>query len=478
MSRSLIRKNQLHPDIADLVGQYGSGFFVSDANDQTVYISGNQTISGVKTFATGIFAPNLVYNTGNQTISGIKTFATKIEIGDFSNDFSNAIYVDDSTQSLVISGYQTTLRTLKLIAASPSYETSILFGPGADGLTFQSPNYIFYDTRPKILDTGDFISRAVALLDEVVLNTGDQTISGVKTFASRPTVNGTGVLLSGEAVAVAQLPNTIVYTTGNQTIGGYKIFTGQGNVLQIGGYSFLNGTYIGNTSLRAQNIYVGATSSTTINHILGLSTMPGNFQSAEVFANPVSTILNQNNVAFTTGNQTISGVKTFASRPTVNGTGVLLSGSTPFVLTYGHPRDNTSAGDVRRYFGPQMDIGPVSLGSNENRRTRIMKDCFLREVSWAAIARDNIPTPSNAITGYFKNFGNNPSTDDTAVGVQVTSAINIPTTNEIYNYSTGNLNIPITGGNYVSFYYQTNFTAGSNNLASGLAVSVDAYFYV
>jgi hypothetical protein len=49
--------------------------------------------------------------------------------------------------------------------------------------------------------------------------TGDQTISGVKNFSSRPTVNGTGVLLSGEA---AQLPNTIVYTTGNQTISGPK----------------------------------------------------------------------------------------------------------------------------------------------------------------------------------------------------------------------------------------------------------------
>ena len=72
MSRSLIRKNQLHPDIADLVGQYGSGFFASDA--QVVYISGNQTISGAKTFATGIFAPNLVFNTGDQTINGIKSF--------------------------------------------------------------------------------------------------------------------------------------------------------------------------------------------------------------------------------------------------------------------------------------------------------------------------------------------------------------------------------------------------------------------
>ena len=246
--------------------------------------------------------------------------------------------------------------------------------------------------RNLVLDSNSLISGS-----NLVYNNGNQTISGVKTFA-------TGIVA----------PN-IVYNTGNQTISGVKTFA---------------------TGIVAPNI------------------------------------------VYNTGDQTISGIKTFASRPTVSGTGVLLSGSTPFVLTYGHTRDNTTAGDVRRYFGPHMDIGPASLNSNENRRTRIMKDCFLREVSWAVIARDNIPTPSNAITGYFKNFGNNPSTDDQTSGVQVTSAINVPTINEIHNYSTGNLNIPITGGNYVSFYYQTNLTAGSNNAASGLAVNVDAYFYV
>lgn len=36
--------------------------------------TGNQTISGVKTFATGIIAPNLVYNTGDQNITGLKNF--------------------------------------------------------------------------------------------------------------------------------------------------------------------------------------------------------------------------------------------------------------------------------------------------------------------------------------------------------------------------------------------------------------------
>lgn len=58
-----------------------------------------------------------------------------------------------------------------------------------------------------------------------VLITGNQNISGVKNFQLRPTVFGTGVLISGEAT---RLPETIVYTTGNQTIEGNKTFIGSG----------------------------------------------------------------------------------------------------------------------------------------------------------------------------------------------------------------------------------------------------------
>jgi len=50
---------------------------------------------------------------------------------------------------------------------------------------------------------------------------GDETINGIKSFSSRPFVNGTGVLLSGE---IALLPSTIVHTTGDQTISGVKDF--------------------------------------------------------------------------------------------------------------------------------------------------------------------------------------------------------------------------------------------------------------
>ena len=66
-----------------------------------VYNTGNQTISGVKTFATGIFAPNLVYNTGDQTISGVKTFFNS---GIFSTSGVSAVSLLNNPLSIVGSG--------------------------------------------------------------------------------------------------------------------------------------------------------------------------------------------------------------------------------------------------------------------------------------------------------------------------------------------------------------------------------------
>ena len=53
----------------------------------------------------------------------------------------------------------------------------------------------WYATQQDILD----VSGQITFPSNVVFTTGDQAIGGVKNFSSRPTVNGTGILLSGEA---------------------------------------------------------------------------------------------------------------------------------------------------------------------------------------------------------------------------------------------------------------------------------------
>jgi hypothetical protein len=110
MPISLIKKNQLDPNIADLVGQYGSGFFlpIRVSGDLTGFIvnaiQGLNIVSGVNGLnryvnITGISGidvsvitgtntvqiaytgipvpPNIVYTTGDQTISGNKTFVNR-----------------------------------------------------------------------------------------------------------------------------------------------------------------------------------------------------------------------------------------------------------------------------------------------------------------------------------------------------------------------------------------------------------------
>ena len=69
MSKSLIRKNQLHPDISDLVGEYGSGFFIS-------INSSGDLINSLAEVVSGDFA-NTVRTTGQQNVSGLKNFVTR-----------------------------------------------------------------------------------------------------------------------------------------------------------------------------------------------------------------------------------------------------------------------------------------------------------------------------------------------------------------------------------------------------------------
>jgi hypothetical protein len=237
--------------------------------DNLVYATGNQTISGVKTFAnnlqvsgTGIFnaldlnnidnlsfsgvdvtitsgivaltnpvsAPNLVYNTGNQSISGNKTFLGNIVIN-----------------NLTITGTQSIVNTSNInigsnfLLLNVTGGSGVIHGPASDGGIF----FVTGEGKTGIYDTGailgfDFpsnkwvfgtasrnddiqylnqiasVSLVTGLSGAAILLNGNQTINGTKTFSSA--IDGS---INGNAATVTDG----VYTTGNQTIGGTKTFS-------------------------------------------------------------------------------------------------------------------------------------------------------------------------------------------------------------------------------------------------------------
>jgi hypothetical protein len=131
---------------------------------------------------------------------------------------------------------------------------------------------------------------------------GNVNITGNTAFTARPTVNGTGVLLSGE---VTPLPVTIVYTTGDQTIGGNKTFTG---VTTFSGQE----VNLVDTALNLSGVGDMTFSGTNVNFINSPVFISGtNLRvSGDVFAN---------NLVYNTGNQIISGVKTFIGNHIISG---------------------------------------------------------------------------------------------------------------------------------------------------------------
>jgi len=143
--------------------------------------------------------------------------------------------------------------------------------------------------------------------------TGNQTISGEKTFDIRPSVNGSGVLLSGDLPSL----DGIVYTSGNQLISGAKRFVitagksfwvDNQNADSSQGWIYVdqNDASIGYN----QNGFVIDNNSTQISgpvNIYGQTSFVNNRPTV----NGTGVLLQDQSVVYTTGNQTIEGDKTF-----------------------------------------------------------------------------------------------------------------------------------------------------------------------
>jgi hypothetical protein len=128
-----------------------------------------------------------VFTNGNQTISGTKIFAGSLGLGDINNPNSNKLYFYDT--------------------GTAAYNTIQTYSDAFSSYT------IF-----ELSDQGSTSKISIDLVSKTISGANNSAIN----FSNRPTVNGTGVLLSGEAAQVDL--STTVRTTGNQIVSGIKSF--------------------------------------------------------------------------------------------------------------------------------------------------------------------------------------------------------------------------------------------------------------
>jgi hypothetical protein len=375
-------KNKTEFDIRPIVNGTGillSGEVVAQLPNTIVYNTGNQTISGAKTFVTGIVAPNLVYNTGNQTISGIKTFIDKptygnsqvyIESGRSANISENQIVYVPQFDNINTLNFDATLVYISssgllrlptgvhnLSFGQTQYLNILLTGPGMAGGTFYVQNPIFgfvsgqltqigweniYETKSISYNYLNLYKRSNSLTWDLNKNkfitdleqqnqyfvntTGNQTISGIKNFIDNVYiknlfVTGTETIVSTTNFNV-QSPYLLLNLTGGAVDGGIFFVTGSGlsginNYGPIIGFDHTDKFKFGiarrSDDLSVLNDIAAVQDITNYSGFVDSNFYPTNNPSGYI------TGVNLSNYITKTSGQ-------FLDRPTVNGTGVLLSG--------------------------------------------------------------------------------------------------------------------------------------------------------
>jgi len=335
----------LGEDLFNITNNNGTLNFNS-TNDENIAINGTRSLSADNISAS--FKEVLVNNR-------IDIKASDGELVGFISGESNS----GSTQTLIINGFGgTDEQNVRIQSAGNSIqfgEANFTITNNNGVLNFNGGDDIYINNTRNLVGSNISASFKEVSANNLVYNTSNQNISGIKNFYSRPTLSGIGVSLIGE------VSDNLVYTTGNQTISGIKTFaTGvliSGN-LQVFNTGIFNGLNLNNIDA------------------LSLSGVDINIASGNV---------------------------NLTNRPTVNGTGVLLSGQNSFTV-YMQVTNSNPVNDNISYFN-NLPGGPSTLRSS--KIFQIGETCIARKASWNQYLDTFTGIPNQNATGYFINVSTN-----------------------------------------------------------------------
>jgi hypothetical protein len=504
-----------------------SGYFFNGSQGKGFYID---AISGDAYFAGNIKANNLIYNTGDQTISGIKTFSLAPIIS--GNPFITGNLSLYATVANLTSTGSTLTNSINSLSGTLTSTYATISNLASTGSNLQTQinnldNVYATDTSVtsvsnNLASTGSTLdSKINSLSGSSVLLYGNQSVGGIKTFRDNVYINnlfvtGTETIVSTNNFNV-QSPYILLNLTGGAVDGGIFFVTGSGltgvndsgpiigfdhvnkfkfgistrnsdlstlpdiaSVQDIIAYSgvadnkfstITNLASTGNTLEGKISSLSGTLTSTyaTITNLASTgSTLQTNINNLSGYVNSSSS-----NIVFTTGNQTISGNKTFIGQTLITGKSDEFVGES-ITLVGGNGAglggDITLIGGI----GSAITDGLVNVnasiavnrGTNKNSFTDFYKSGDAGN-SYLSISKDQIQI-KNGATLLVSGVPVTPSLYATSTNLASTGntlVTNLASTGSTLNSSINSLSGTLTG-NYLTTSSASSTYATITNLAS------------